>query len=73
MKTAITHQSDRLVRLIADGRLDGQPGWTEQFEGNRKEAEDHVRWCYGRAGRVERTEQATTFRYVGFKITVSES
>lgn len=68
----IRHFSERIARLIDDHRVDGSPHWDQQFDGDRKSAEEWVRGWYGRAPAIERRSESTCFRYVGFRITVIE-
>ncbi len=68
--TQIIHHSERNARLISEGRMDGSASWSEAFDGTRTEAEAHIRDQCGRAPRVDRSSDSTSFHYVGFTLSV---
>jgi hypothetical protein len=72
MPTTIIHWSER-GELLAKRGFYSSASWAETFDGTLREAEDHLRDWYGRAGRVDRSPGQTVFRFVGFMLTIRSS
>jgi hypothetical protein len=62
-----------IIHISSRQLPDGPASWIEKLPDlTRKEAEQHVDDMYGACPRIERNLQDTVFRFVGFKLIVTD-